>query len=184
MKKINNGFVKPILGIVLLYFLIGINMFFGTHSYSIELAFIGFILLAVVFYFLNIDPRFLILPALLLLSFVPFLLTIKKSVLAENIAIYVYYFLVVGVIMQFIEVIKKKEPKIDFSVIMKYIYGKVRWISFFILFGIIALIFFGLKYLFKFGDFALLIILFGYLSGMCFLVFLYFLLDRKSGLLE
>jgi len=172
----------PILGIILLYILISVNMYFGTKLYSIELAFVGFIILAIIFYLLKIDSRFLILPALLLLSFVPFLLTIKYSVLAENLAIYVYYFLVVGVIMQFVEVMKKKEPKIDFSVIMTYLYKKIRWVSFFVLFGIVALVFFGLKYLIKSEGFIIWIVLFAYLAGMCLLVFLYSLLNKKSRL--
>jgi len=179
MRKINNNsFFKPLLGIVLFYILIGINMYFGNHTYSVEIAFIGFILLTVAFYFIKIDSRFLILPAILLLGFIPFLLTIKQNVLAENLAIYVYYFLVVGVILQFIEMRKKTEPKVDFSEITKYVYKKVRWVSFFVLFGVVSLVFFGLKFILKSDNFILLIILFAYLSGLCLLAFLYSLIDK------
>lgn len=179
MEKRNNlSFAKPLLGILFFYILIGINMYLGKGVYSVEFAFIGFILLAIVFYFIKIDSRFLILPAILLLGFIPFMLTVKQNVLAENLAIYVYYFLVVGVVLQVIEMVKNREPKFDFSDIAEYVYGKVRWVSFFVFFGIIALALFGLDYLLKSGNFLLWKISFAYLSVLCLLVFLYSLIDK------
>jgi len=83
--------------------------------FSIEWAFVGFVISAVVFAIAKIDSRFLIFPAILLLGYCPFLLIGKLDKFAENIAIYAYYFLVVGVVLQFVEYIRKIENRVDFG---------------------------------------------------------------------
>lgn len=108
------------------YLLLIINMILSGYSvYSVEWAFLVFLIAAVIFYDSKIDSRFLIFPALLLLGFIPFLLIGKQNDLAEKIAIYVYYFLVVGVGLQIVESIKKDKFFLEFSsYIRNIIHGK------------------------------------------------------------
>lgn len=110
------------------YLLLGINMVLGTKTYSIEWAFLGFFIASVIIYDAKIDSRFLILPSLLLLSYIPFLLIGKFNVLAETIAIYVYYFLVCGVILQIIENIRKTENRLDFDNFVKGMLKEFDWV--------------------------------------------------------
>ncbi|MDD4354235.1 MAG: hypothetical protein PHN56_07325 [Candidatus Nanoarchaeia archaeon] len=166
-------------GLILVTLLVGINWSIGNALYSVEIAFIGFIFLALIFYFLRIDSRFLILPAIILLGFIPLLLYIYQKALAENIAVFVYYFLVVGVVLQIIEMAKDREPKFDFSDIARYVYRKIKWIRFGCIFGIITLIFFGLDYSLKSGNFVLWKVTFAYLSALCLLIFFYSLIDKQ-----
>jgi len=63
----------------------------------------------------QLEGRFSILGALIFLAMCPFLLILKKDLIAEKAAIWAYMFLVVGVFQQLIEL--KKEPKnmVDFD---------------------------------------------------------------------
>jgi len=98
------------------YLALGLNIIFRElEFYSIEWSFIVFILSMIAFIIYKIDTRFLIFPAILLLGYAPFLLIAKQDILAENIAIYAYYFLVVGVIGQFIEYTKGTRNSLDFG---------------------------------------------------------------------
>lgn len=129
--------INPYTILILGYFLLIINILLKTEFYSIEWAFLGFVIVAVLYYDFKVDSRFLILPAILLLGYVPFLLIGKQDAIAETVAIYVYYFLVVGVVLQLIEHVKKIENSVDFSRIMKKIVYKIRWIYLIIPFGLI-----------------------------------------------
>ncbi|MEK6800968.1 MAG: hypothetical protein AABY05_03470 [Nanoarchaeota archaeon] len=106
---------KPQIILLFCYITIIINMLLGERFYSLEWAFLGFILISIIFYLVKIDSRFLIFPALLLLITLPFLLLFKQQAIAETIAVYVYYFLVVGVILQIIEHFKKTENSLSFN---------------------------------------------------------------------
>lgn len=130
--------INPYLILFLGYLILIINMFLATNAYSIEWAFLGFIIAAVLFYDFKIDSRFLILPALLLLSYIPFLLIGAQKEIAETIAVFVYYFLVVGVVLQIIEHAKKIENSLDFDRIMKEIIKKINWIIPITIFGLIS----------------------------------------------
>jgi hypothetical protein len=117
--------IYPLRVVGLIYLFLILNMYLGMRLYSIEWAFLGFVVSAVVFYDSKIDSRFLIFPALLLLGYVPFLLIAKQSAFAETAAIYVYYFLVVGVGLQVIEHLKNTKNSVDFgSFIKRIIYSK------------------------------------------------------------
>lgn len=118
-KIINKLNPKAIL--FLIYFLLIVNMILGSKVYSIEWAFLGFLLSAIIFYDAKIDSRYLILPSLILLGYVPFLLVGKFEAIAETIAIYVYYYLVVGVGLQFIEYLKDYESKLIFENIKNFL---------------------------------------------------------------
>jgi len=111
--------IHPSLALAFSYALVILNMFLGSRIYSLEWAFLGFIVIAVIFYDFKIDSRFLILPAILLLGYLPFLLVGYQNELAEVIAVYVYYFLVVGVILQIVEHVKKIENTVDFESFIK-----------------------------------------------------------------
>jgi hypothetical protein len=118
--------IHPSLALAFSYALIILNMFFGSRIYSLEWAFLGFLAITVIFYDFKIDSRFLILPAILLLGYLPFLLVGRFDSLAEVIAVYVYYFLVVGVVLQIIEYVKKTENTIDFDSFIKRFFSKEK----------------------------------------------------------
>jgi hypothetical protein len=107
--------INPDKILFLVYFLLLINMIAGTKYYSIEWALLGFAIAGVILYDSKIDSRFMIFPALLLLGYVPFLLIGKQNSLAETIAIYVYYFLVSGVILQILENSRQMQVSLDFE---------------------------------------------------------------------
>jgi hypothetical protein len=111
----STGFINPLLALALSYALIVVNMLLSPRVYSPEWAFLGFLVIAVVFYDFKIDSRFLILPALFLLGYIPFLLIGAQKEIAETVAVYVYYFLVVGVALQIIEYYKQTKSSVDFS---------------------------------------------------------------------
>lgn len=129
----------PALLVFIVYLLLIINMFLGLNYYSIEWAFLGFIVATVIIYDSSIDSRFLILPALLLLGYIPFLLIGKYNAIAENIAIYVYYFLVCGVVLQVVEHMRKIEPKVSFDHFMKGMVKEFDWVKACIIIGIISI---------------------------------------------
>ncbi len=106
--------------LLLVYVLFIFELIFVPKLYSIEWAFVLFIVVAILFYLFKIDSRFLILPALLLLWYCPFLLMYKQSVLAEKVAVFVYYFLVVGVILQIFE----KNLNLEIDYLKKIIFDK------------------------------------------------------------
>ncbi|MBI2632363.1 hypothetical protein HYW75_05140 [Candidatus Pacearchaeota archaeon] len=107
--------LNPLFVLSLSYSIIIANMLLSPEIYSLEWAFLGFLAITVVFYDFKIDSRFLILPALILLGYIPFLLIGAQKEIAETIAVYVYYFLVVGVGLQIVEYYKKAQNSIDFE---------------------------------------------------------------------
>lgn len=130
----------PAMIIIFLYIILTINMILGLKIYSIEWAFLGFTIATGIAYDSKIDSRFLILPSLLLLGYIPFLLIGKYNSLAENIAIYVYYFLVCGIFLQVIEHIKKTNNSLNFNVFSKGMIKEFDWVKICILTGIISII--------------------------------------------
>jgi hypothetical protein len=118
--------IHPSIVLAFSYALIILNMFLGSRIYSLEWAFLGFLAITVLFYDFKIDSRFLILPAILLLGYLPFLLVGRFDSLAETIAVYVYYFLVVGVVLQIIEHVKKIENVVDFDSFIKRFVSKEK----------------------------------------------------------
>jgi phosphoglycerol transferase MdoB-like AlkP superfamily enzyme len=98
-----------------IYFLIVVNMYLGTKLYSISWAAAGFGIAAVLFCILKIGSRYLTLPAILLLASCPILLILKKETLAETAAIYVFYFMVSGVLVLFAENILKNKKLPEFG---------------------------------------------------------------------
>jgi hypothetical protein len=129
----------PALLISIVYALLAINIILGIKLYSVEWAFLGFIVATVIIYDSKMDSRFLILPALLLLAYIPFLLIGKFNTLAENIAIYVYYFLVCGVVLQVIEHIKNITNTVSFDTFAKGALKELDWIKAVVVTGIISI---------------------------------------------
>ena len=121
------------------YLILTLNIIIGTRYYSVEWAALAFLLCSVVFYDLRIDSRFMILPALLLLGYVPFLLIGEFEKIAELAAIYVYYFLVAGVALQVIEHAKNTVPMLEFEKTLSYVLLKLKWSNFVIAFGIASI---------------------------------------------
>ncbi|MBU1201439.1 MAG: hypothetical protein KJ583_01310 [Nanoarchaeota archaeon] len=113
---------------------------------SYENLFISFLLVGFLFYIYRIDSRYLILPAILLLWLCPFLLIYELQALAEGMAIYAYYFLVVGVILQIIEFKRKKEVSLEFERIGNILFKKKVF-----LIGVLFLVIFGVAQIFKLG---------------------------------
>ena len=130
--------VDPMIILTFCYTILAATMLFGGRYFSIELAFLAFIFSAVVFYDFKVDSRFLILPGLLVLGYIPFLLIAKQNPLAENAAVYVYYFLVVGVVMQIFESFRKKENYLDFERVIVKILERMNWIIFIVAAGILS----------------------------------------------
>ncbi len=126
--------------LILVYILLVINMILGVKVYTVEWAFLIFVMGAVIFYDSRIDARFLILPALLLLGYIPFLLIGKQNSLAEIIAVYVYYFLVMGVGLMVFEYSSKEENSLDFEYLIWEIIKKINWITAIVIVGIINVI--------------------------------------------
>lgn len=122
------------------YIFLALNILLGAKFYSIEWAFAIFVLSAVLFYDFKIDSRFLIFPAILFLGYIPFLLIGNYNALAEKIAIYVYYFLVVGIGLQFMENIKKKDNSLSFDDFFKTFKEKIPWISLVIVIGTFSIV--------------------------------------------
>ncbi len=137
-KAIYNANKKIIL--IIVYVLLLLNIIFGIKVYSVEWAFCGFLAAAVVLYDSRIDCRFLVLPALMLLAYIPFLLIGKQNSLAEKFAVYVYYFLVVGVGLQLAEYMGKKENLLNFESVMGEVIKRINWIT---AISIVGLICFG-----------------------------------------
>ncbi len=132
-------FIHPSLALAFSYALIIANMFLSPKIYSLEWAFLGFLIIAVIFYDFKIDSRFLILPALILLGYIPFLLIGSQKEIAENVAVYVYYFLVVGVVLQIIEYYKKIQNSIDFNKVIKTFIIKEKIPSIIPIWGVIII---------------------------------------------
>jgi uncharacterized membrane protein len=101
----------------------------GYNLFSVEWALLGFLLGSMFFYDFRIDSRFMILPAILLLGYVPFLLIGKYDALAETTAVYVYYFLVCGVVLQIMEYFGEKKGMFDFDNLIDYVKKKKSLIS-------------------------------------------------------
>lgn len=107
----------------LVYGLLIFNMVLTQKEiFTFEYSFIAFIAAAIIFLILKIDSRFLILPAILGLAYCPFLLMADQETFAESIAIYVYYFLVVGVLLQLVEFIRKKDCELCFDKVIKKVF--------------------------------------------------------------
>ena len=131
--------IAPSKVIAFCYTLILANVLLSPKIYSIEWAFLGFLLITVIFYDFKIDSRFLILPALLLLGYIPFLLIGAQKEIAEITAVYVYYFLVVGVALQIIEHCKKTENSIEFDKFIETFISKEKTISLIAVWGVITI---------------------------------------------
>ena len=114
---------------------------------NIESVFLFFIFAGFLCYFFDIDSRYLILPAILSLWLCPFLLVYELESLAETVAIYVYYFLVVGVILQFIEF------KLDYKFRLEFEKLKVIFTKFNLFLGLFWLVFFSIFHFLKFEKF-------------------------------
>lgn len=103
---------------------VGFFLIYGTILFakaSVEVEFISFIITTVIFGLARIDSRFLILPALLHLWLAPFMLMNDFKDIAETTAVYAYYYLVIGVLLQFIEFKFDIKNTIDLEATMKKI---------------------------------------------------------------
>jgi len=129
----------PALILLIVYILLIANMILGSKVYSVDWAFLGFIIAAVVIYDTKIDSRFMILPALLILGFIPFLLISKNNNIAETFAIFVYYFLVIGVFLEVVEYMKKTENSLVFENFTRGVIKEIDWMKACIFIGIISI---------------------------------------------
>ena len=137
-------FIKPS-ALFLLLFSFGVLGFFilafhtslfGFLSYESLSAF--FIMAGIIFYEYGIDSRYMILPALLLLWLCPFLLIYKFSAAAEAAAIYAFYFLVIGVALQLVDLRKEHKVKLAFESASVAFFSKWNLFA-----GIVLVLFFG-----------------------------------------
>ena len=100
MKKLILKYLPVIFVSILLY----------KYSHDEELRtlliFVLYLILSIIH---NIDPRYPIIAAIGCLILSAVLLSVKNEVLANKVAIYAYYFLVVGVILNIIEYIREEK---------------------------------------------------------------------------
>lgn len=98
---------KKALNIFLLAVALGMGIYFqwGIMNTLIFIIFIGIILRPV-------SSRIMAFPALFFLILTPFSLILKQGLLAENFAIYAYYFLILAVIMGIREVRRDESEKL------------------------------------------------------------------------
>lgn len=87
-------------------FLLLVLIFRGQIQEKSHYLFLAYFIVALVN---RLDSRYSIGVALALLFFTAIILVQKKEDLANQMAIYAYYFLVVGVVLQFLEYIRNKE---------------------------------------------------------------------------
>ncbi len=104
-------------GIMLLIFML---FYLALHYLP---AFLLFSLLLLIFFILKIDSRFFILAAILHLWFAPFMLIINNKEIANQTAIYAYYYLIIGVLYQFFE----KKPKLNLEFFLKKL-AKINYV--------------------------------------------------------
>ncbi len=104
-------------GLMLLIFIL---FYISLHYFP---SFAMFPILLIIFFLLKIDSRFFILAAILHLWFAPFMLMINNEKIANQTAIYAYYYLIIGVIYQFFE----KKPKLNLEFFLKKL-AKINYI--------------------------------------------------------
>ena len=97
---------KKTLNITIFMVALGMGIYFQWKIMEILifLIFVGIILRP-------ISSRIMAFPALFFLVLTPFALILKQNVLAENLAIYAYYFLIMAVIMGIYEIRKEEKEK-------------------------------------------------------------------------
>jgi hypothetical protein len=114
---------------------------FGWLNVTVEVLLIPFVIAGLISWDYGIDSRFLIVYALLLLWLCPFLLMYKFKDAAEISAIYVFYLLVVGVILQIIETYTSRKVNLELEDSKHIFYsGNTLYI------GIVCLIVFAIAY--------------------------------------
>ena len=127
-----------VLGISLLFLYLVSGLYsFGVISVSSEILFIPFVLVALGFFMFKFDSRFLILSAILYLWLAAFFLAYDYENTANNLAIFAYYFLVVGVLLQFIEFKLDYVLKIELESLKRVLFSPFMLYS-----GIVSLIVF------------------------------------------
>ena len=114
------------------YLILGFCAFIGHKFLSIDWMIIPIILTMVIFFAFKIDSRYLILNAIMLLWLIPFLLFFRLEEVADTIAIYAYYFLVSGVILQLL----LKEPLLE----LEYLRNLFKGMEFFYVMLFFALV--------------------------------------------
>ena len=120
----------------------------NPYDLTIKWIFLFFAMCGIFFYFFRIDSRFLIIPAIILLLYSPFLLNYKLKLLAEEIVIYGYYFLIIGVILQIIELFKKNHTiLLKFEIIKKVILSRII-----LLIALFLSVFFAINQLLNFNN--------------------------------
>jgi len=108
------GAITLIIEILITAYLTGVPNITTTDTIKVVYAFIG--IFFVISFILKIDSRFSIAAALLALASCPFLLILKKDPIAEQMAIYAYFWLVAGVVLQVIEYLRlspKEREKLE-----------------------------------------------------------------------
>jgi hypothetical protein len=111
LKKLLKDFVKTLNwksgALLLVAFLMGIYLKWNIFEIAIFCVFIYIILHPV-------ESRYLAMPALFFLVLTPFFLIFKQEIIAEQLAIYCYYFLIMTVIMGIYEV-RKDDREINLN---------------------------------------------------------------------
>lgn len=104
LKRIKKDILaKKILGIILVIISIVCGIFWGISAGLLWFLFLAFALY-------DWDNRVIGVMALISLASCPFLLSVKQDALAETMAVYAYFFLVMTVVLQIIEY--KRHPEL------------------------------------------------------------------------
>jgi hypothetical protein len=105
----------------------------GSFSFSIDWFFLVYVAIGITFFFSRVDSRFVILYGILLLWFCPFLLSYKLERLAEDLAVFTYYSLIIGVVLQFVEIKLNRRLIIGLEEVKHFFFSKINlFIGFFL----------------------------------------------------
>ena len=141
---------KIFLVLLVSYLIIGLPILFfhlNLFNLSYELLLIPFVINMILYWLYRIDSRFIILNAILFLWLCPFLLVYNYNDLAESMAIYAYYALLTGVLLQIWESWLKYKIRLELSFLGRVLFRRTT-----LTLGVIWGIVFGISYVIKLRD--------------------------------
>lgn len=99
---------------------------FGIFDMDIKFIFFFYIFCLMIFYFFRIDSRFLVFLAILLFGLSPFLLYSGFEQIADLVAIYAFYFLILTLILQLNEFRSNYKLVVNFKEANKFLFNKLN----------------------------------------------------------
>ncbi|MDP2925337.1 MAG: hypothetical protein Q8N99_03120 [Nanoarchaeota archaeon] len=113
LKIINK--INPVFRLFLAYLVLVIITSFSNKFLNVNWIFLGFLFTLIIIYDSKINPGFIFISALLLIGYIPFLLIAKEYMIVKNISLYIFYFILIGIIIQIITEKNKGKYELDFK---------------------------------------------------------------------